>query len=792
MDCPVNTVKTRMFHARRRLSKLLPMLEDTRLVSLEARTRLHHACDHGEHLEIVHAGNLVLLELKQRIIDPEPTEAFENIYMKRHIAAGIPSMYGTYREPKFDSMGMMIRLMRFLEPHLEQNVASFNYAYMTRESIRTAHEIIQQMLLGLRVAGLRVHHLSTKLDILRRGIAQGTLSASQYLNIFDFMSEALSDVIQTNYIALHNLNLERMAPRLARERGEPGEADHQAATRVSEQFFRAIIASTYAIQPLDLFLRQIRQTLRSMTETLSDQASGAVLNYMPYRLVSFLDDPLEDHEDQLYLGYKGFLLKKLRSLSLPVPSGFVISTELFNVQQAMAYPALEADTRKRVVEAVRRLESSTGRMLGDISRPLLLSVRSGSAFSMPGMMVTILNVGISLRLAESVPLDQRLAWGAWDSYRRYLQNVAMSLGVDRDLFDDVMLRHKERIGITKKSEFTAAQMRLMALEYRDISLDRGVELFEEPVDQLMQAILLVLGSWGSESARLYRKQLGLSDDWGTGVIVQRMVFGNIDSGSGSGVTFTRDPRASTTAIGLFGDFTMRSQGEDVVGGLVRPYPVSEKQRHEYTPNLELSLETRFPAIFSRLKEIAGLLINDHGFEHQEIEFTFESDDPADLHLLQIRPMRFLTQHQVEVFARPAELEASQLGSGIGVSGGALSGLVAFTDDDVRTLRASHPDRHLILIRPDTVPEDIHLVLSVDGLLTARGGFTSHAAVTAKRLGKCCVVNCNDLVVSESNRSARLGSHLLSPGDAISIDGLLGPVYAGEHEITTSSPPLRMP
>jgi pyruvate,orthophosphate dikinase len=205
----------------------------------------------------------------------------------------------------------------------------------------------------------------------------------------------------------------------------------------------------------------------------------------------------------------------------------------------------------------------------------------------------------------------------------------------------------------------------------------------------------------------------------------------------------------------------------------------------------MSLETAFPEVFRRLWEISSLLINEHGYEHQEIEFTFESPDPADLHLLQVRPMRLLRQQQMQVFARPTAMRDHLLGTGIGVSGGAMVGRVAFTRDDVLSLRSNRPGEHVILLRPDTVPEDISLVVAVDGLLTARGGFTSHAAVTAKRLGKCCVVNCNDLDVSESQRSARLGETRLAPGDVISIDGSLGRVYRGEHEVTTSTRPQRL-
>ncbi len=318
-----------------------------------------------------------------------------------------------------------------------------------------------------------------------------------------------------------------------------------------------------------------------------------------------------------------------------------------------------------------------------------------------------------------------------------------------------------------------------------------MELTDDPLEQLTESVFLVMRSWESEPARIYRSQLQLADAWGTAVIVQQMVFGNMNASSGSGVVFTRNPRSSSTGIGLFGDFTRCSQGEDVVGGLVHPYPVSEKQRLEYSPQLDISLESQFPDIYGRLRAIASELINEHGYEHQEIEFTFSSGAAEDLSILQIRPMRLLRQQALPVFVDAEAARAALVATGIGVSGGALSGRVAFSLVDVRRCREQHPDDGVILLRPDTVPEDIHLVLGVDGLLTARGGFTSHAAVTAKRLGKCCVVNCKALVVDDTNNLARIGGRALLAGDPIAIDGLSGRVYLGEHAVTEMVTPVRV-
>jgi len=762
-------------------------LEHSPLVETETVDAFAKACEGTDALAVVAAGNRVLEELRAQIVSSEVTEAFENIYHKRHIAAGIPSMYGTYREPKFDAMGLLLRVMNFLKPRLETCVAEFNYRYMTREAIAEAYGILHEMLEGLKIAGLRIQHLSTKLEILGRVIEHGSLSAGQYLNIFDFMSEALNDVVETNYIALHNRNLERLP---VTHEGAAG-AGRRTAGRRSEIFLRSIITSTYAIQELDLFLRRIGESLRRMTETLSDEACSVVLGYSPTRLICFIHDNSGEHADQLALGYKGYSLKRLSSLGLPVPPGFVVSTELFDIQGALDYQDLKRDTKERISVALERLEEVSGLRRNDPERPLVLSVRSGSAFSMPGMMDTILNVGLNVPMLEAMDDGGERAWGAWDCYRRYLQNVAMSCGADRDLFDDVMIRHKEKHRVDVKLEFTAAQMKEMALEYREVGERQGVAFVDDPVEQLMQAIFLVLDSWDSEPARLYRRQVGLAAGWGTAVIVQRMVFGNMNRESGSGVVFTTNPRSSTTVIGLFGDFTRCSQGEDVVAGLVSPSPISERQRKEYSPTVEGSLEAEFPEIYGRIRKIAFELINEHGYEHQEIEFTFESGSADGLYLLQTRPLRHTRTGDLQIFAHPERLEKHLLGSGIGVSGGAMSGLAAFSETDVEKLRGTNPGERVILLRPDTVPEDIGVVLSVDGLLTARGGFTSHAAVTAKRIGKCCVVNCKGLTVDTANNVARIGERPILAGDEISIDGFSGQVWAGKHEIAGARDPVRL-
>jgi pyruvate,orthophosphate dikinase len=359
----------------------------------------------------------------------------------------------------------------------------------------------------------------------------------------------------------------------------------------------------------------------------------------------------------------------------------------------------------------------------------------------------------------------------------------MSHGVDRDLFDEAIQSFKQRYGIEKKMEFSPKHMREIAFYYKEIMSDHDVTLVEEPFEQLMRAIRIVLQSWFSNRAANYREQLGIAEQWGTAAIVQCMVFGNLNKQSGSGVILTRNPLGGDASVELHGDYNLCSQGEDVVSGLVNPLPISEtQQRLGGSGNGGASLEQSFPAIFQQLKQTASFLIDERGYAHQEIEFTFESERPGDLFILQSRNMIYSEQERVQVFVASEALKDALLGRGIGAGGGVLSGRVAFTGDDIHYLRTHDPGCSVILARPDTVPDDFALIAQADGLLTARGGLTSHAAVAAHRLGKTCVVNCRSLHVYEQRQEAELNGHTIRFGDCISIDGRQGTIYAGEFPI----------
>ena len=330
-----------------------------------------------------------------------------------------------------------------------------------------------------------------------------------------------------------------------------------------------------------------------------------------------------------------------------------------------------------------------------------------------------------------------------------------------------------------KRYFTGEQMKAVALAYKQLLLDSGVELIESPVDQLFLAIDKVFSSWESKRGKDYRRIMGISDDWGTAVTVQSMVYGNLSRQSGSGVVFSHSPRLPGDTIRLWGDFTIGNQGEDMVSGLVKTLPISVVQRELEERESKISLEESFPHIYSQLKKVVQQLVYDEGWNPQEIEFTFEGDASEDLYILQARDMSLRDRKKIVDFdEKPEVLDQAYLGQGIGVSGGAMNGRIVFTLEEIDTFRKSDPETRLILLRSDTVPDDILEIDAADGILTARGGLTSHAAVVAYNLDKTCVVGCENLICNEQAKRCMLNDVKLVTGDYISINGQKGSVYNG--------------
>ena len=752
-----------------------PFIPDEEIDEFE---KVYTAMDFGKSLTMIYA---FMDRLKTVIFNPEQSEGWENIYHKRHIAIGIPSMYGTYRENKFEAMGLTFRLERVATQLMEKVVQSINLEYISERTLNQIYRILEYFREGLALDGITNQSFNSKLDMLRYSLTSRSFSFGQYINIFQFIAEDVRRIIIKYFLKSYEYPLKIVIPQLFDPEKKLTERETAALiTQKSEEFHRDLLSDAFLMQPLDNFIGRILNSLRTMEATLDPKLISDIMTYNSEMLVSPFWEETPKMDNQVFIGNKANNLKKLYLLGLPVPPGFVITTETFRRNETInTIPELRTEIHGMIRKHIAELERISGRKFGNPDSPLLVSVRSGTAISMPGAMDTILNVGLNDELVEAIGTNDNKAWAIWDSYRRLLQSWGMAKGIDRDVFDEEINKFKSKYSVKQKSEFDATEMREIAYAYKTILSENGVVFEQDPFKQIIDCVNMVFESWNSERALAYRRHLGISENWGTAVIVQQMIFGNLSDVSGSGVVFTQNPHRERPGVHLYGDFTMRSQGEDIVGGLVKPLPIGETQRK--AAGLEgLSMQTTLPEIYKKIYSIAKKLTEELGYSPQEMEFTFESDKPEDFHILQIRDQDLKLEDEVNAFVlSPSEMK--QIGRGMGIGGGAMNGLVAFNEDDIKSLREKFPEANVILVRPDTVPNDIGMIFDCDGLLTARGGATSHAAVTAVRLGKVCVVSCIELQVYDEKHCGELNGHKLQVGDKIAIDGNLGLVYLGHYQ-----------
>jgi pyruvate,orthophosphate dikinase len=727
-----------------------------------------------------------LERLKTVIISEETYEIKADIYKKRHITIDIPSMYGSYHERKFDALGLTFRIESLVNVLFEELVDQINLGLITRA---TFHDIYERLTLfdkALRLDGIYSVELERQLDLLAHALEVRGFTLTQYLDIFKGFAVAVNNIINDYFNNIHGQNLTRILAHMPPDRildkylpRENAVDAEKLKHRVSEIFFRDRIATSLGLQQLDLFLTRILNTLFHQSNMLPKDKLHLLLNYDPQRIITGLDEINNNAVGIIYMGNKGLNLLKLKNLGMPVPPGFIVTTEAFRCRELIdGFRPVKKNFRQQVRRHIAHIQKITGRRFGDPANPLLFSVRSGASISQPGMMETFLDVGMNETIAEGLANQMDNPWFAWDNYRRFLQCYGMAFGLARDDFDAIIADFKKRLGIPLKRGFTGEQMKMVALAYKSRIQDEGVQILEDPLDQLFMTINAVFSSWESHRAQTYRKIMGISDDWGTAVTVQQMVFGNISPQAGSGVFFTHNPRWSGDTLNPWGDFTLENQGEDVVAGLVRTLPISVKQQEIEMRDTDITLETHYPAIYAAIRKWAARLVFKKGWSPQEMEFTFESESPEDLFLLQTRDMAIRerkTVHAFDVDAHPAE---SYLGHGIGVAGGAMGGRAVFTLEEIDRWRAVEPDTALILIRGDTVPDDIKEIYASDGVLTARGGLTSHASVVAHRLGKTCVVGCGTMECNEKEKTAMFNHVPIRSGDHISIDGRQGSVYQG--------------
>lgn len=489
------------------------------------------------------------------------------------------------------------------------------------------------------------------------------------------------------------------------------------------------------------------------------------------------------------LGGKGANLAEMTKLGLPVPQGFTISTEACTKYYEDGKTIDDAIVAE-IYEAIAKTEEIAGKKFGDAENPFLVSVRSGARASMPGMMDTILNLGLNDVAVEAVAKKTNNPRFAYDSYRRFIQMFSdVVMGIEKSKFEEILDAAKEAKGVKLDTELNAEDLKNIVANYKVLyKKEMGVEFPQDAKEQLMEAVKAVFRSWDNPRAIVYRRLNDIPGSWGTAVNVQAMVFGNMGDDCGTGVAFTRDP--ATGEKKLYGEYLMNAQGEDVVAGIRTPQPIS-------------SLHETMPAVYDQFVEIATTLEN-HYADMQDMEFTIEG---GKLYMLQTRngkrtaPAALkiavdlvaegkLTKEQAILKVEPQQLDsllhpqfeakalkaAKPVAKGLPASPGAASGRIYFTAEDA--MAAKERGEKIVLCRQETSPEDIEGMHVSEGILTARGGRTSHAAVVARGMGTCCVAGCGEVVINEDKKTMLLpDGRVLGEGDPISLDGGTGNVYA---------------
>lgn len=732
---------------------------------------------HVEALQLIYS---FMVKLNNIIFDSKKSEGWENVFYKRHIAFGIPSMYGYYKEEKFDALGLTFRLEKIASILITNIVETINTEYFTMKTFKDICSVMEYMREGLSLDGIHNQGFDSHLKMLKYSLSSGCFTIRQYINIFQFMGASLKEITNSYFIRPYEYLLHTIIPQYIPEKESKN--INKIIVQKSEVFYRELLSSAFIIQSLDNLIGEILNNLQKQINILSDSEIQGIMSYDQELTLSPIYKETNNIDNQVFLGSKAYFLKMLYLKDYPVPPGFVLTTEIFRrIDSILKVPSLSKEIDRLIMINVEELERILGMKYGDSSNPLLLSVRSGAAISMPGAMNTFLNVGLNDEITEKLSQKDNFAWTSWDCYRRLLQTWGMSYGLDRNDFDQIIINYKQKYKISQKTEFKPETMREIAFDYKKLLIDNNIYFEEDPFKQLKMAVISVFRSWDTPRAKVYRSHMKIAEEWGTAVIIQRMIFGNLHRESGSGVVFTHDAHDSDDTINLIGDFSFISQGEDIVAGLVNTLPISESQRLKYYHNSKTSLESAFPNIYNKLYKIAKQMIENDGFSHQEIEFTFETSNAEDLYVLQTRNMSTLEKSKMELFASN-EKEMIRVGVGIGIGNRVMNGLTVFDLKDVAVLKEKYPDKKAVLVRPDTVPDDIEIIFECEGLLTGKGGATSHAAVSAASLGKVCVVNCNEMVVYEKEKKCVITGHEFQLFDPIAIDGINGIIYKGNYPI----------
>ena len=500
------------------------------------------------------------------------------------------------------------------------------------------------------------------------------------------------------------------------------------------------------------------------------------------------------------LGGKGANLAEMTNLGLPIPQGFTVTTEACT-EYYNDGKKINEEIQSQIFEALKKLEEMQGKKFGDNNDPLLVSVRSGARASMPGMMDTILNLGLNDVAVEGFAAKTGNPRFAYDSYRRFIQMYSdVVMEVPKSFFEKIIDEVKEAKGVHYDTELTVDDLKELVKRFKEVYKNamNGEEFPQDPTEQLMGAVKAVFRSWDNPRAIVYRRMNDIPGDWGTAVNVQAMVFGNMGETSGTGVAFTRNP--STGEKGIYGEYLINAQGEDVVAGVRTPQPITK-------------LAEDLPECYKEFMEIANKLEN-HYRDMQDMEFTIQE---GKLYFLQTRNGKRTAPAAIQIacdlvdegmitkeeavlrieaksldqllhptFDKDSLKEGEVIGEALPASPGAAAGKVVFTAEEAKELGKGGKGERVVLVRLETTPEDIEGMVAAQGILTVRGGMTSHAAVVARGMGTCCVSGCGDIKMNEEAEEFELGGYTFHKGDFISLDGTTGKIYKGDIKTVEAS------
>ena len=731
-----------------------------------------------------------ILDLQNRLkwdilLSQDVFEPVDTIEFKRHIAFGIPSMYGSYKEKKFDTLKVffhcnIVRVLLFEK--IIENISIYPHQKIDYDAIKRVVELFIQ---SFEIDGLANHEMrsvTSLLDAPNITVTQFRDIVNSLLVIHGEISDRFNDTFKSvSRIAIKNIGMDNIIPDFI-------PPDQPANVEVIvDRFLRHRVMQSPLLQLMDNLLLKLRDHLNSVYSYMGNiVVLGAIDARMKKGKLIHVIGKYEGtyDETELYVplwevGAKAQgLIIAANMDGINVPEGIVISSELYKriKDGNINNPRFK---RKLIYMLKKYIDAFTGFRFANPQNPILLSVRSGAVFSMPGVMDTITNVGMTEEIVQY--FTQFDEWFAWDCYRRLIHDFAISAyGMDRHIFENLMTQAKDEAGVDLKEKLNGKQMSMLTLKYRYAINKAGHSAPKDPYEQLFYAIIAVFKSWDSPIARNYRQFINISDDWGTAVIAQRMVFGNLSPTSITGVVHSQ--YIEYEELQIVGEYKTRAQGHDIVSGVAKVFPINEQQKLKFARfAMYPSLEKAYPNHYATLRDAVSRLRKRWGNDI-EVEFTFENDV---LYILQIRGMAKHMFDIEELVETPQQLSQYLLGQGLAASGGAVSGRAVFDINRIEAIRMQYPKDKIILIRPETNPEDVIGLQKSDGILTSVGGMTSHAVLQMRRLEKSGVSDFSIMKIAESENIAVInreqgGKIVIREGDVITIDGNTGHVYLGAH------------